>query len=84
MKPKLTIAIPCYNAEKTIAASIESALAQDFKLKEVLVIDDGSTDGTVGIVSRYDVRLVVNPRNMGIGWNIENLMKNILLARAGG
>lgn len=74
--PVITIAIPVFNSEKTIAESVESAISQKLKWKkEVLVIDDGSTDRTVEIVSRYPVRLVVNAFNVGIGKNLEFLMK---------
>ena len=37
------IIIPCFNAERTLAATIESALRED--VAEIVVIDDGSTDG---------------------------------------
>ena len=72
---KLTIAIPTYNAEKTIEASIRSALAQNFKDKEVLVIDDCSTDRTVEIINKFPVTFYVNPCNIGIGFNLEHLQK---------
>lgn len=76
MSVKLTIAIPVYNSEKTIADSIESALSQEYPLKEVLVIDDCSTDRTVEIVKKYPVRLIENPVNLGIGRNLKKLMDN--------
>lgn len=75
MKVKVTIVIPSYNSSKTIRESIESALAQDYPLKEVLVVDDCSTDDTVKIVDNYPVRLVVNLENLGIGLNLANCME---------
>jgi glycosyltransferase involved in cell wall biosynthesis len=42
--PLISIAITCFNAEATIAKSIFSALNQSWKNKEILVIDDNSTD----------------------------------------
>jgi glycosyltransferase involved in cell wall biosynthesis len=43
---KVSILIPCHNAEQWIGAAIESALGQDYPNKEVIVVDDGSTDGS--------------------------------------
>ncbi len=54
--PLVTIAIACYNAEATLAGAIDSALAQDWPHIEVIVVDDGSTDGTAGIIARYAAR----------------------------
>lgn len=72
----ITIGIPAYNAEKTIEESIKSALAQEYKNKEILVIDDCSTDRTVEIVKKYQhVRLLINEKNIGIGMNLARLMK---------
>lgn len=71
---KVTIAIPTYNQEKTIEDSLKSALAQEYPHKEILVIDDGSTDKTVEICKRYPVRVIVNEKNIGIGKNLAKLM----------
>ncbi|TPW32099.1 glycosyltransferase family 2 protein [Martelella alba] len=51
--PKISIVVPCYNAEKTIAATLTSALDQSFQDFEVIVVDDGSTDGTVSVVDGF-------------------------------
>lgn len=45
-KPLVSILIPAYNAEKWIGETIRSALAQTWPRKEVIVVDDGSTDET--------------------------------------
>ena len=51
----VSILIPCYNAERWIRQAIESALAQTWREKEVIVVDDGSTDGSLeGIESFGD------------------------------
>jgi len=54
MKPKLiSVIIPAYNAEKYLAEALDSVFAQDYSPFEVIVIDDGSTDDTAGVVERY-------------------------------
>jgi len=53
MSPLISIVIPCFNAEKTIREAVESALAQTWTPKEVIVIDDGSTDGSLKIVQSF-------------------------------
>jgi glycosyltransferase involved in cell wall biosynthesis len=49
----VSVVIPVYNGEKYLAEAIESALAQDYPRVEVVVIDDGSTDGSGQIASGY-------------------------------
>lgn len=51
--PFFSVVIPTYNREKHIKKAIDSVLAQTFTDFEVLVIDDGSTDGTRGVVQAY-------------------------------
>ncbi|MEM2342326.1 MAG: glycosyltransferase [Candidatus Bathyarchaeia archaeon] len=51
--PKVTIIIPAHNEEKIIARSIESALETDYENKEIIVVDDGSTDRTFEIAYQY-------------------------------
>ena len=53
----MSILIPCYNAERWIEQAIDSALAQIYPCKEVIVVDDGSTDRSVEIIRRYDGRI---------------------------
>lgn len=57
MADRVSILIPCYNAERWIAQAIESALGQSWHDKEVVVVDDGSTDRSLEIIQRYDGRL---------------------------
>lgn len=53
----VSIIIPCYNAEAFIADSIQSALNQTWSDKEVIVIDDGSSDGSLDVIKRFDGRI---------------------------
>jgi len=52
-KPLVSILIPAYNVEKWIADSIRSALAQTWENKEIIVVDDGSSDRTFEIAQRF-------------------------------
>jgi glycosyltransferase involved in cell wall biosynthesis len=53
MQPLVSIIIPAYNAERTVAETIQSAIAQTWARKEIVVVDDGSTDRTAEIVERF-------------------------------
>jgi len=65
--PRVTVLMPVYNGESFLRDAIDSVLAQTFADFELLVIDDGSTDGSVGIVRSYAdprIRLLQNPANL--------------------
>lgn len=51
--PAVTIVIPAFNAEAYIAEALESVRAQTLREVEVIVVDDGSTDGTLLEVERF-------------------------------
>jgi glycosyltransferase involved in cell wall biosynthesis len=53
MQSLVSILIPCYNAERWIAQAIESALAQTWLAKEIVVIDDGSTDHSLDVIRSF-------------------------------
>lgn len=53
---KISAVIPTFNRENTVGRAIESALAQEFPVSEVIVIDDGSKDGTRKIVESYGAK----------------------------
>jgi len=64
---KYSVIIPAYNAEKTIAACLESLLRQDTggEEREVIVVDDGSSDGTAAIVRGYPSVRYIYQKNRG-------------------
>ncbi len=49
----ISVVMPAYNAEKYIAAAMESVLMQSFTAFEMLIIDDGSTDATAAVVASF-------------------------------
>jgi len=56
MGPSVSILIPAFNERKWIAATLESAMRQTWPQTEVIVVDDGSTDGTREIAGRFASR----------------------------
>jgi glycosyltransferase involved in cell wall biosynthesis len=62
----VAIIVPAYNAATTLAATLDTALAQD-GVDEIVVVDDGSRDGTLAVACRYEprVRVLTGP-NQGV------------------
>jgi glycosyltransferase involved in cell wall biosynthesis len=58
MQPLVSILIPAFNAETWIAGAISSALGQTWVRKEIIVVDDGSKDGTLASARRFESPLV--------------------------
>ena len=52
--PRVSICIPCFNAERYVAEALESVLAQTYPDLEVIVVDDGSSDGSWAILQDYE------------------------------
>lgn len=67
---KLTVIIPCYNTEKWLGETVESVVGQTYSNLEILLIDDGSKDGTLAVAKRYteqDDRIrVIEKENGGV------------------
>lgn len=79
----VSVIILAYNGEESIKETLDSVLAQDYKNAEIIVIDNASTDETVGIVSQFEkggspeevqlpnIKIVRNKRNIGFaGHNV--------------
>jgi glycosyltransferase involved in cell wall biosynthesis len=68
MKPLVSILIPAYNAERWISYTLQSAIAQTWQRKEIIVVDDGSTDRTAEVARRFASQgvKVVSTANQGL------------------
>ncbi len=66
-QPLVSIIIPCFNAAPWLAQSLESALAQTWPNKEIIVINDGSNDGSLKVARSFTARgvQVVDQPNQG-------------------
>jgi glycosyltransferase involved in cell wall biosynthesis/peptidoglycan/xylan/chitin deacetylase (PgdA/CDA1 family) len=63
-KPLVSILIPAYNAQEWIADTLRSAMAQTWERKEIVVVDDGSSDQTLALAKQFEsdcIRVVTQP-----------------------
>lgn len=67
MKPLISVMIGVYNAHDYVGEAIESVLAQDYGPLELIVVDDGSGDGSGDVVRRYPEVRYVFQENQGNG-----------------
>lgn len=77
---KVSILIPCFNAAQWVGQAIQSAIDQSYSDKEIIVYDDGSSDGSLDVIREYD---------QSIRWEAGdhvggNAARNWLLAQASG
>lgn len=77
---KVSVGIPVYNAEKYLAQCLECYLAQTFDRYEVIVSDNGSTDGTEAICRAFAaksprIRYYRQEKNQGAGWNYNEVLR---------
>lgn len=63
--PLITIIIPVYNCDRYLAEALESILAQTYRPIEIIVVDDGSTDGSAEVAKRFgsSVRYYFQPQS---------------------
>lgn len=87
MRYDVTIGIPVYQAEKYLSRALESALAQTYPSIEFLLVDDGSTDGSLAIVEGFQknhsrgaaIRLICHDHNLGV-----SAARNCIIEEASG
>jgi glycosyltransferase involved in cell wall biosynthesis len=64
---KVSVVVPVYNRGKTIVRALDSILEQSMKPEEIIVVNDGSSDGTADVIKEYGNRItIINmPQNSG-------------------
>ena len=77
---KLSVIIPCYNEENTLKGILDKISNQNFIEKEIIVIDDFSTDNSRKILANYqqdqeNVKIIYNLQNKGKGYSIRQGLK---------
>ena len=65
-RPLVSAVMPVYNGEEFLEASLTSLLQQDYEPLEVVVCNDGSTDGTAAILRRFESVHVIEQENRGV------------------
>ena len=64
--PKVSVVVPCYNGAKYLRETIQSVLAQDLPVLEIIVVDDGSTDDSADIAESFGAPVrVIRQSNQG-------------------
>lgn len=65
--PLVSVVVPAYNSALYVGMAVRSALDQDYPNKEIIVVNDGSTDNTADILAQFGARIVVvNQSNSGV------------------
>lgn len=82
MDEKISILMPSYNYASYIREAIESVIKQTYTNWELIIIDDASTDSSLGIIKEYlrkdpRIKLVINEKNLGLA---KTLKKGISFA----
>lgn len=69
MNPTVSVIIPNYNYGRFLSEAIESVLAQTYSCREIIVVDDGSTDNSLEVLVRYEKNgvKVIRQKNCGVG-----------------
>lgn len=79
-QPRVSIAMGIYNCETTLAEAIDCIIAQTYVDWELILCDDGSTDGTLTVAETYAareprVRVVRNARNLGLNHALNHCLR---------
>ena len=87
MKPLVSIALAVYNGASTLDIAVRSVLEQSFQEWELIILDDGSTDGSLTVMGSFDdprIRLVEGKENLGLSARLNmaaDMAKGIYFAR---
>src|SRR5689334_4109904 len=69
-KPLVSAIVPVYNGERYLAAALDSIVAQDYQPLEIIVVDDGSVDGTRAIAQGYAAVHYIYQADQGLGMTL--------------
>lgn len=76
MASTVSIVIPCYNQAEYVADSLNAALNQDYENIELIIVDDGSVDGSSDIIDQYankrNVKIIRNQINSGVSVSLNS------------
>ncbi|OXS55872.1 hypothetical protein B1A99_21850 [Cohnella sp. CIP 111063] len=83
MQPKVSMVVPCYNKVNYISEMLDSVLAQKWDNIEIILVNDGSNDGTREVIAQYEGRLqargyqviVIDQENQGVAAAVRNGLK---------
>jgi glycosyltransferase involved in cell wall biosynthesis len=80
LNPAISVLVPVYNGQTYLEECLNSVISQDFSDYEILLSDDGSTDGSPAIIERYAakdsrIRWWRNQKNLGLGGNFNHCLK---------
>lgn len=78
-KPLVSVIIPVYNGEPYLAGAIDSVLNQTYQPIQLILVNDGSTDGSRSIMERYPAATIIDQPNQGVA-----VARNTGLAAADG
>jgi len=78
LRRSISIIIPAYNEEKRLPATLQAVQEylgrEPWEFTEIIVVDDGSRDGTQQVAYRADARVLTNPGNQGKGYSVRHGM----------
>ncbi|MBQ9267430.1 MAG: glycosyltransferase family 2 protein [Clostridia bacterium] len=76
---KVSILIPCYNTEKYLSKCLDTVIAQTYQNLEIILLDDGSTDGSFSIMQEYQKKdnriIVISRENKGVAISRNELIE---------
>lgn len=79
--PLITVGLTCYNAAATIGRAIDGALAQTYPNKEIIIVDDGSSDGSRQVIEekirgKLECRLIIHDPNRGFPSALNSIIEH--------
>ncbi|MBQ3196315.1 MAG: glycosyltransferase family 2 protein [Clostridia bacterium] len=84
VRPLVSVIVPCYNVEKTVARALNSVYKQTYRPIELIIVNDGSTDNTEAVINKEtanygesDITVkYINQKNRGLGGAIDTGLKH--------